>query len=1007
MKSCDLTGKFPCYTSATDGGGGGRHRTMQAPVNFKRSYRFGLFEADLSSGELLRQGVRVRLQDLPFRLLIILLERAGEVVSRDELRERLWPADTYVEFDGSLNAALKRLRAALGDSADNPIFIETLPKRGYRFLAPVTVSGPASTPSAAGPTTAESSAERAAEAAEFAALSTISLVPKPPAETDAVAPSPPPPQWKALPYLVAAATLLMLAAFGWYRLRHEMIPDTPRSATSAAPLPPRKSVAILGFHNVSGRAQDEWLSTAFAEMLGTELATGEKLRIVPGEEVANLKISSPWPQTSTLSRETTTRIGTSLSGDVLVLGSYTMVGTTGHSQLRLDVNLQDARSGEVLAKVAQTSNPDDLFRVTSQIGERLRERLGVPGISDTEQAGVLASLPLDREAARFYALGLTKLREFDALAAKDLLEQATKADPKFALAHLMLARAWRQLGYEQKRKEEAKKALDLSIDLPRSERMLVEGGYYESLGDHEKAASTYRALFALFPDNVDFGLQLANAQLVAGHRSQAVETVSHLRALPPPASDDPRIDLLEAAISTTDVSAQLVLIRTAQQKALVQGKKLLYGTARTDECGTFNATEHAKDAIPACEDAYNLFMAAGNRQAAAEALRLTADIERGLTHLDQAVATYQRALILLAELGEDENTGSVLNNMAIIFTNRGDLDRAEQLYRTAKLHFAKAGDKYNAATALGNLGDIQYLRGRLPEAGKTYQDAIEIFSTMEDSRPGYLQYRLSDLELSRGHVQNAHRLGQQALDGIRSQQGRYGYLTEALVQMGEVLRSEGDLAGARQQFQAALDTTIKDGNVGLRTECQLELADLDTEEGHPADAELLVRPAIAETEKEQSDPASAGAYSELSQALMAEGKLEAAREANNRAVKLSLSTPDPAMRLPMAIQTGRVETAFSRDASQKASLMKAIQQLQSVIVTAKRLGYYNIECDARLALGEAEMNRDPALGRSQLQTLQKEAHEHGLELIASKASKLLTSAPSVSARSSSSQPKTY
>src|SRR5580698_1506027 len=112
---------------------------MQTTANSRRSYRFGLFEAHSINGELLRQGMRVRLQDQPFRLLTVLLEHAGEVVSREELRQQLWPADTYVEFDGSLNAALKRLRAALGDPAENPVFIETVPKRGYRFIAPVVI----------------------------------------------------------------------------------------------------------------------------------------------------------------------------------------------------------------------------------------------------------------------------------------------------------------------------------------------------------------------------------------------------------------------------------------------------------------------------------------------------------------------------------------------------------------------------------------------------------------------------------------------------------------------------------------------------------------------------------------------------------------------------------------------------------------------------------------------------------------------------------------------------
>jgi DNA-binding winged helix-turn-helix (wHTH) protein len=112
---------------------------MGAPALAKRLYRFGLFSADAESGKLLREGLRVKLQDQPFRVLCLLLEHAGQVVTREELRQSLWSSDTYVEFDGSLNAALKRLRYALGDSPDNPIFIETLPKRGYRFVAPVTV----------------------------------------------------------------------------------------------------------------------------------------------------------------------------------------------------------------------------------------------------------------------------------------------------------------------------------------------------------------------------------------------------------------------------------------------------------------------------------------------------------------------------------------------------------------------------------------------------------------------------------------------------------------------------------------------------------------------------------------------------------------------------------------------------------------------------------------------------------------------------------------------------
>src|SRR5499427_1689971 len=98
---------------------------------------FGVFEVDLRGGELRRSGIKVKLREQPFQVLAELLERHGQVVTREELRNRLWPADTYVDFDHSLNAAIRRLRDALGDSAENPTFVETVARRGYRFLAPV------------------------------------------------------------------------------------------------------------------------------------------------------------------------------------------------------------------------------------------------------------------------------------------------------------------------------------------------------------------------------------------------------------------------------------------------------------------------------------------------------------------------------------------------------------------------------------------------------------------------------------------------------------------------------------------------------------------------------------------------------------------------------------------------------------------------------------------------------------------------------------------------------
>jgi len=531
--------------------------------------------------------------------------------------------------------------------------------------------------------------------------------------------------------------------------------------------------------------------------------------------------------------------------------------------------------------------------------------------------------------------------------------------------------------------------LDLSIDLPRSERLLVEGNYYESLSDHEKTISTYHALFELFPDNVDYGLQLAAEQTVGGHRSQALQTIAQLRRLPSPASDDPRIDLAEERAVPENVPAELELARSAMRKAQAQGKKLLYAQAEQIECANLNYSDHPEQAVPACEDAYNLFLSAGNRLAAADAVRLLADVQGGLGHPDQAIATYQKALKILESLGEHEKTGTILNNMAINFTNQGNLDRGEELFRQAKFHFEQVGDKKNTDTALVNIADVLYLRGKLPAAESLYLQVIDDAAGLDHEQPSYPWYRLADLKLTEGRVQEAHQLAQQAIDALRAMQGSYQYLTAALNVLGDVLKAEGNSDGARQQYQAAFDIAKKAGEAYSVAETQVELSELALDEKHPDQAEPLLRAAIAEFEKEKSDPDSTSAYTELSRVLLAEDKLDDARKAIQHATEVSRTSPDPALKLPIAIQTARLMLAAVRENERGHPTLAAVRQrLRAASDTAKRFGYYGQQCESRLALGELEVKANPNLGRSELTQLADDAHQHGMELIARKATAL-------------------
>jgi len=201
------------------------------------SYSFGLYVLEPSNGALTRASVRVRLQEQPFRLLVLLVERAGQIVSREEIRNRLWPQNTFVEFDKSLGVAVLKVREALGDDASNPRFIETIPRRGYRFIAPVRVD--------AGPV-ADSATPTPAATAVSASQPNL---------------------YRTSGVIVAALIVLVLVGIVLYvlRPRNASTLSTAQAGNSIPQVRVRRSVAVLGFRNLPGRTEDDWLSAASAK----------------------------------------------------------------------------------------------------------------------------------------------------------------------------------------------------------------------------------------------------------------------------------------------------------------------------------------------------------------------------------------------------------------------------------------------------------------------------------------------------------------------------------------------------------------------------------------------------------------------------------------------------------------------------------------------------------------------------------------------------------------------
>jgi len=365
----------------------------------RRILCFGSFEVDLASGELRRQGLKIGLQDQPFRLLALLLDRAGEVVTREELRDKLWPADTFVDFDHSLNTAVRKLREALGDSAETPRYVETLARRGYRFVAPLAEPGP-------GAPLAHS------------------------ADADVASASPPPAarlRSSARRALVIAA-VLSSAALVAYWVGGRAKPRTPPGR--------RLTLAVLPFDNLSGDADQEYLSDGLTEEMITQLDRLERDRLRVTARSSTWKYKHADRDIDRLRQE--------LGADYVLEGSLRRAGE------RVRVTAQLIQAVDQTHVWAETYERDlgDVLVLESEVARAVARAIALTLTPDA-QARLASARSVRPESYQDYLRGRYFFNRKTEVALKQALgyfQRAIAADPGYAPAYTGLADCYWSLG---------------------------------------------------------------------------------------------------------------------------------------------------------------------------------------------------------------------------------------------------------------------------------------------------------------------------------------------------------------------------------------------------------------------------------------------------------------------------------------------------------------------------------------------------------------------------------
>src|SRR5271156_1478347 len=395
---------------------------MDAPVNTGRRIGTGLFEVDLTSGEVLRQGRRVPLQEQPFRVLALLLEHPGQIVTREQMQATLWPADTYVGFDEGLNTAIRKLRVLFGDSADNPRFIETIPRRGYRFIAPVnelpnenglpahsTGKPDSKNTEAAIPKVKPGVQEqdgRARTLSSAASRSSRRI-------------------WIwTLSIALAAILVLMLA---------RVIARTHGSSPPARLTAKREMLAVLPFQNLSNDPTQEYFSDGLTEETITDLGqlSPAQLGVIARTSAMAYKHSD----------KTVSQIGHELGVD------YILEGSVRRENGRARISAQLIRVSDQTHLWAQSYEDQGLrnfLDVQNEIGRAIAEQVQV-SIVPQRQLEMSKMHSVNPEAMDLYLKGRFYWNQRTPAAVRESIRffnEATAADPGFALAYAGLADAY-------------------------------------------------------------------------------------------------------------------------------------------------------------------------------------------------------------------------------------------------------------------------------------------------------------------------------------------------------------------------------------------------------------------------------------------------------------------------------------------------------------------------------------------------------------------------------------
>ena len=766
------------------------------------------------------------------------------------------------------------------------------------------------------------------------------------------------------PIVMGVATVLLLGTVG-YVFRGRLL-SSPDKAASA----PALSLAVMPFQNASGDSSWDWLGPSLSDMLSTDVGQSAHLRAISSDRVQQVFHDLRIAPNSTVDSSTLGRVAEFTNADTLVWGRYTKLG----DQIRIDATVQDRKHDRTVQVKAEAANQQDLSAAVDRLAGMIRQNLSLSSDLVKELQGQsFKPTSTSVDALRDYNEGLQLLRQGNNLAAQKKLQSATTEDPQFAVAFSRLGEAYSSLGYDTEAEQAARRAVDLSQNLPLAQKLFIEASMARVTKNSAKAISAYETLAKSFPDNLDVLFALGGLYEDAGDLDKARSYYGKMLA------DGKNLDALLAmgrveikagnpqlGLDPLDKARHLAIdLDSQEQQALIlQATGIAY-----------RMMNKPAEALRNYEDSMAINQRLGQKRGVAASLVEIAQVQASLGKPDAALVAYNDALKIRRDIGAKKDAGDTLIDLGDFYLERGQPDQALSAFKESLQIQRDAGDETYQALCLNNIATAYAQKGENEDALTYLQQALQVREKL--NVPGDIAetlHNLGEAYASLGQYDQGMTSYMRGLELYRKAGDNQGAAVMSR-SMGVVFEHQGRLGPAVGALQDAVKAFRDLGDRSNTIADSLsELADALAKAGRGSESAKLLEEAQGLAQGLKNDALLAAIANSQGDVSFYRGDLKSAKNSYEQAQRLASHSADKDVLLASKLNLARMAVADGRSRA-------AVGDLKSLAQQADARGRKYISVASSVLLAEALIkNKDYSAARQELQRGQGRSEKLGLRL---------------------------